>query len=422
MKTLIRNVSVFDGNSPRLLENADILIQDNLVTEIAEGQSDAGVFNQVIDGKGLTAIPGLIDCHIHMSCTMPTAWNDRMRLDEVAVRSVRFAHEMLLRGFTTVRDAGGVTYGLKTSIDQGYIDGPRIYPSNAYLSQTCGHGDLRTNRAEGRDPNGTYPSPAIRIGMGVLCDGVPEVLKAAREQLYLGATQIKIMAGGGLSSLLDHLWTVQFTEDEMRAAVQAAADFGTYVMAHLYTPEAMQRAVRAGVKSFEHGTLMDEETARMIADNGIWVCPCPQFGRPGGGPPKGVVPKVPIEFMIDSENRETELINRFDLPIIFGTDATGLPEHVEEVQLDDLHYFKKRFGSLKGLRAVTGNAGRVLSMCTHQNPYWQGKVGVLEKGAFADLLLIDGNPVDDLDVLRDKNNMKLIMKDGRIYKNTMGTD
>lgn len=419
MKTLIRNVSVFNGNDATLQEEAKIVIDGNIVTEILTGDVDERAFEQVIDGKGMVAMPGLIDCHIHMSMTTPGSLQDEMRMDEIAVRSVRFAHEMLLRGFTTVRDAGGLTYGLKASIDNGYTDGPRIYPSNAYLSQTCGHGDLRGNAAEERDPNGTYPSPSMRMGMAALCDGVPEVLRSAREQLYLGASQIKIMAGGGLSSRLDHLWTLQFTEEEMRAAVQAAEDFGTYVMAHLYTPEAMQRAARAGVKSFEHGTLMDEKTARMITDMGIWVCPCPQFGRPGGGPPKGVVPKVPIEYMINAENQETELINRFDIPIVYGTDATGVPEHVEEVQLDDFHYVKKRFGSLKGLRAATGNAGKVLAMSTHQNPYWQGKVGVLEPGAFADLLLVSGNPVEDLDVLRTKENIRLIMKDGTIYKNTM---
>ena len=419
MKKLIYNVSVFNGNDPKLMENASILIEDRLVTAITTEPQDHREFDEVIDGQGLTAIPGLVDCHIHMSATVPTSQMDTMRPDEVAVRSVRFAHEMLLRGFTSVRDAGGLVYGLKTSIDSGYTDGPRIFPSHAYLSQTCGHGDLRTNRAEGRTTLGSYPSPAINVGGTLICDGVPEVMRATREQLYLGASQIKLMAGGGLSSMLDHLYTVQFTEEEMKAAVQCAADFGTYVMAHLYTPEAMQRAARAGIKSFEHGTLMDEETARMIADLGIWVCPCPQFGRPNGGPPKGVVPKVPLDFMVNAENQETELINRFDLPIVYGTDATGVPEHVEAVQLDDFHYVKKRFGSLKGLRAATGNANKLFRLCGGQNPYYEGKVGVLEAGSFADLLLIDGNPVEDLDVLTNKENMRLIMKDGKIYKNQL---
>lgn len=419
MKKLICNVSVFDGYHAELLEHGSVLVEDNLVTEITQDPQDPRQFDEVIDGCGMTAIPGLIDCHIHMSATTSSAQRDRMRPDEIAVRSVRFAHEMLMRGFTTVRDAGGLVYGLKVSIDSGYTDGPRIYPSHAYLSQTCGHGDQRTNRAQGRDAFGSYPSPAMRSGETVICDGVPEVMRAVREQLYLGASQIKLHAGGGLSSLLDHLFTVQFTEEEMRAAVQCASDFGTYVMAHLYTPEAMQRAARAGIKSFEHGTLMDEETARMIADMGIWVCPCPQFGRPNGGPPKGVVPKVPLDFMVNAENQETELINRFDLPIVYGTDATGTPEHAEEVQLDDFRYIKKRFGSLKGLRSATGNAHELFKLCTMQNPYHEGKVGVLEKGSFADILLVDGNPVEDLDVLADKNNIRVIMKDGTIYKNTL---
>ena len=419
MRTLIKNADVFNGTELSLRRSASIVIEDNLVTEIADETPEEAGFDRVIDGGGMTAMPGLVDCHIHLSLTTSDAVRDSMRVDELAIRSVRFAHEMLLRGFTTVRDAGGLVYGLKKCIDSGYTDGPRIYPSHAYLSQTCGHGDMRTNRAEGRDPNGTYPSPAMRSGITAICDGVPEVLRAAREQLYLGASQIKIHAGGGLSSMLDHLFTVQFTEEEMRAAVQCAEDFGTYVMAHLYTPEAMQRAARAGVRSFEHGTLMDEETARMILDMGIWVCPCPQFGRPGGGPPKGVVPKVPLEFMINAENNETELINRFDLPIVFGTDAMGTPEHVDGVQLDDFKYIKKRFGTKKGLLSTTGNAHKLLAMSTHQDPYYQGKIGVLEPGSFADILLIHGDPTDDLAILADRENMKLIMKDGVVYKNTL---
>lgn len=417
MSIAIKNANVFDGKSERLKRQVHIIIEKNLVKEIIGGEILADNFDTVIDAQGKTVIPGLTDAHVHISGGHEVP-RESMRIDEKAVRSVRFAKDMLLRGFTTVRDAGGIVYGLKKNIDNGYLEGPRIFPSHGYISQTCGHGDKRASRAEVRITDGIYSSPNLLTGYTVIADGADEVLRAAREQLFLGASQIKIMAGGGVSSSYDPIQTVQFTLEEMEAAVGAASDYGTYVMAHLYTPQAMQRAAKAGVKSFEHATMMDEETAKIIADKGIYVMPGPQFGRELKGNISQSM-KQKADYVKRGEELTTELIQKYNLPLFFGTDSFGDPIKVDAHQLDDFRYFKKRFGSLKGLLAATGNIVDMVKLSSFQNPYPEGKIGVLEEGSFADLLIVEGNPVEDLDILADRNNIKLIMKDAIIYKNAL---
>ena len=418
MKTLIKNASVFDGKHAKRKENAYVVIENNLVNEIGKGEISEEGFDTVIDAEQRTVIPGLTDAHVHLFFN-GKGISDGMRADENAVRSVRVARDMLLRGFTTVRDAGGVTYGLKKNIDSGFLEGPRILPSNAFISQTSGHGDTRASRAESRLTDGIYASASLQNKGTVLADGVAEVLRAVREQLFLGASQIKIMAGGGISSAYDPIQTVQFTLKEMKAAVSAAADFGTYVMAHLYTPRSMQRAAKAGVKSFEHATMMDEETAKIIAANGIWVTAGPQCGRNWNTPFTPEEVKKKSAMVREGEALTTELILKYNLPLLFGTDSFGDPDRIEKFQLEDFSFFKKRFGSFQGLVAATGNVYELTKLMTYQNPYPEGKIGVLEKGSFADLCIVEGNPVEDLDILADRKNMKLIMKDGRIYKNIL---
>ncbi len=419
VRKLIKNANVFDGRHPDLNEQVNIVIEDNLVRDILPGEVSGESFAQIIDAAHHTVIPGLTDAHVHISHNV-AGDIDAVRTDELAVRSVKIAERMLRRGFTTIRDAGGITYGLKKNIDSGFLDGPRIFPSNAYISQTCGHGDTRGSAACERLPDGTYTSPSVHGRFTAIADGVPEVLRAVREQLFLGATQIKLMAGGGISSRYDPLETVQFTFEEMKAAVDAASDYGTYVMAHLYTPKSMQRAVRAGIKSLEHTTLMDDETGRLIADEGVWVMPGPQAGRPAsdfGETPPYMAKKA--EIVRRGNEIATEVINRYHLNIVFGTDSFGDPNRFEKWQLEDFRYFKRRFGSFRGLLSATGNAHELFKLCTYQNPYPEGKIGVLEPGSFADLLIVRGNPVEDLDILSEEDNVLLVMKDAKIYKNIL---
>lgn len=419
MRTVIKNVAVFDGRSPQVKKHQHIVVEDNLVREIFEGDFSEEGFDRVIDGHEKYAVPGLTDAHVHLGKTHIEGATPRY---DAIIGSV-VAGKLLDHGITTVRDAGSVTDGLKRAIDEGVIPGPRIYPSMNYLSQTCGHGD-NDQAHENRDIQ--YRSPR-----GVaLCDGVAECRRAVREQFYLGASQIKIMAGGGMSSLCDPVETLQFSPEEMKAIVETAADYGSYVLAHLYTPACIQRAVRAGVKSLEHGHWIDEETAKLIKDTDTFLNPCPQFtleevkwnhmGEFSDQPSLKKKKKKPGGDKVKQHMAETtELINKYDLKILFGTDLMIMYNQYEPRESLDFTEYKKRFGSFKGLLAATGNFNDLTKLTTYQNPYPDGEIGVLKAGAYADIVLLEGNPAEDLDVLGDTANILLVMKDGKIYKDIL---
>jgi imidazolonepropionase-like amidohydrolase len=418
---LIKNTRVFDGFNPKLTEHASIVIDGSHVREITQEAVNEENFDKVIDAGNRVAIPGLIDAHVHLHFTGNPS--EELREDEVAIRSTRFAKEVLLRGFTTVRDALGAVYGLKANIDKHIIDGPRIFPSYAAISQTSGHGDKRTSRAQERTESGLHSLTSLRRGGSVvIADGIPEVLRATREQLFLGASQIKTYTGGGLSSKFDPLFGLQYTSDELKAIVETTRHFGTYVMAHVYSADGIRHAVEAGVQSIEHGVLLDEETAKLVKDRGVWFCTGPQFGRPLENVPPGFEKIVRnYELLHRGEEIQSELIDKYDIPILYGTDAIRDDSNrPAATQLGDLGAYKRRFGSLKGLRSATGNFYQInRELCTEQQPYPDGKIGVLEEGSFADLLLVDGNPVEDLDVLTNVDNIRVIIKDGVTYKNTI---
>jgi imidazolonepropionase-like amidohydrolase len=420
--TLVKNTRVFDGFDPKLKEGASIVIKDGLVSEIVQEPVSEENFAEVIDAENRVVIPGLVDAHVHLHFA---GSHDELREDEIIVNSTRFAKEVLLRGFTTVRDALGAVYGLKAGIDKGIVDGPRIYPSYASISQTSGHGDFRSSRAQISAESGLRSDTLLRRRESVaIADGVPEVLRATREQLFLGASQIKTFVGGGLSSRWDPLFGLQYTTEELKAIVETARHFGTYVMAHVYSAEGIQHAIRAGIKSIEHGVLLDEETAKLAKDEGVWFCTGPQFGT---APNLEEIPpgfeKILKNFTIlhEGEKLQSALINEYDLPILFGTDAIRTEDNrIATSQLGDLGAYKRRFGSLKGLRSATGNFYKInRELVTWQEPYPEGKVGVLENGSFADLLVVEGNPVEDLDVLTDVENIRVIIKNGLTYKNTL---
>lgn len=419
MKTLISNVNVFDGKNSTILEHQNIVIDNYLVTEIFSGEHSQEQFDQVIDGKGQYAIPGLTDAHVHLGKTHI----DGATASYDAIIGAVVAGKLLDHGITTVRDAGSVTTGLKRAIDEGVIPGPRIFPSMNYLSQTCGHGDseyAHYNRdIQYRNPRGV-----------ALCDGVAECRRAVREQFFLGASQIKIMAGGGMSSICDPVETLQFSLEEMKAIVETTADYGSYVLAHLYTPSCIQRAVEAGVKSLEHGHWIDEETAKLIKDKDVFLNPCPQFtleevkwnhmGEFSDQPSQLKKKKKPGSARVKEHMEETtNLINKYDLKILFGTDLMIMYNEYEPRESLDFTEYKKRFGSYKGLLAATGNFHELTKLTTYQNPYPDGHIGVLTKGSYADIVITKGNPVENLDILGDVNNILLVMKDGKVYKNSL---
>lgn len=419
MKTLISNVNVFDGKNSTILEHQNIVIDNHLVTEIFSGEHSQEQFDQVIDGKGQYAIPGLTDAHVHLGKTHI----DGTTASYDAIIGAVVAGKLLDHGITTVRDAGSVTTGLKRAIDEGVIPGPRIFPSMNYLSQTCGHGDseyAHCNRdIQYRNPRGV-----------VLCDGVAECRRAVREQFFLGASQIKIMAGGGMSSICDPVETLQFSLEEMKAIVETTADYGSYVLAHLYTPACIQRAVEAGVKSLEHGHWIDEETAKLIKEKDVFLNPCPQFtleevkwnhmGEFSDQPSQLKKKKKPGSARVKEHMEETtNLINKYDLKILFGTDLMIMYNEYEPRESLDFTEYKKRFGSYKGLLAATGNFHEITKLTTYQNPYPDGHIGVLTQGSYADIVITKGNPVENLDILGDVNNILLVMKDGKVYKNSL---
>lgn len=420
MKKLITNANVFNGVDNNLIENVSILIEDNLITQI--GEINPTIADETIDAQGGTVMPGLIDAHVHITLSAPFNVIDTMTREEVAIRSAKISEEMLMRGFTTIRDVAGNTLGLKNSIDNGYATGPRILPSMAAISQTCGHSDYRQNQAQERLANGHEDSPMMKLGAMKVADGRSEVLKAVREQLFMGASQIKIMAGGGASSTFDPLDTLQFTSEEMKAAVDAASDYGTYVAAHIHTSDAMRRAAEAGVMSFEHATIMDDDIAEIIKEKGIWVIP------------SYFTSSLIAERKIPLPNEETyrktervgkamfksaELIKKYDIQnIAFGTDCVG-ETNVHATQLNELGAIEQVFDTITALRMATSNCGRLFEMSTYQHPYQEGKLGQIVEGAYADLLIIDGNPLDSVACVANTETQKLIMKDGKVYKNTL---
>ncbi|MDD9156637.1 amidohydrolase family protein [Aliivibrio sp. S4TY2] len=419
MTTVITNANVFNGLDNQLQENVSLLIENNVITQI--GDVDLSLANEIIDAKGGTVMPGLMDAHVHITMSAPFHELDKMTREEVAIRSAKVAEGMLMRGFTTVRDVAGNTLGLKNCIDNGYATGPRIFPSQAAISQTCGHSDYRQNQAQER--TGSHEdSPIMKIGAFKVADGRSEVLRAVREQLFMGASQIKMMAGGGASSSFDPLDTIQYTLDEMKAAVEAASDYGTYVAAHIHTADAMRRAAQAGVMSFEHATIMDDDIAKTIKEKGIFVIPSYFTSS------LIAERKIPLgsETLYQKTERvgkamfkSAELIKKYDIQnICFGTDCVGTFD-VHKTQSEELQAIETVFDSLTALKMVTSNCGRLFEMSTYKHPYQEGKLGQITEGAYADLLIIEGNPLNGVECVTNPETQKLIMKDGVVYKNAL---
>ena len=419
---LFTNVHVFDGVNEERIENANVLVVGNLIAEVST-EPVAAANARVIDGGGRTLMPGLIDAHVHMTITEPVA-DLRDNFDWMywgAVSTVE-AEKMLLRGFTTVRDAGGPAVGLQRAIDRGKAVGPRIYPSGPVISQTSGHGEHRHYTEPHPNFEGASPS-FFNQHVEFLADGVPEVLRATREALRLGATQIKVMAGGGVSSAVDPLHTVQYLPEELEAAVRAAADWDTYVMVHAYNDESILRSIEAGVISIEHAQLMTEESARAIKRADVWVVPFYSLlGLDEEVVKKALGPLAAPKFLdVQAGARnQMQLLKKFKIEkVAFSTDIIGDPAALSR-QNDEIKYRLEAWTSYEVLLQATSKTAELLALSGKLNPYSEGPLGVIAEGAYADLLLVEGNPVDDATVLVDyENSIDLIMKDGVIYKNTL---
>ncbi len=413
---LLTNLRLFDGETLAIRQGVDILVEGGRIAAlppVGQGPAEA----QIIDCGGRTVIPGLIDCHWHATLV---AVSQIVALTQdpgfIHLMAGREAGATLMRGFTTVRDVGGPAFGLKLAIDQGAVTGPRIFPSGAMISQTSGHGDFRLLSELPRFPN-TPPNNIEQQGVALIADGADAVLRATREQLMKGASQIKIMAGGGVSSLYDPLDTTQYTEREMRAAVEAAEDWGTYVCAHVYTPGGIRRAIAAGIKSIEHGQLADEDTVRLMGDAGVWWSIQPFLADEDSNPKSDPIQQAKQLEVAEGTVRAFDLATTYDVPLAFGTDILFNPAGTGS-QGRQLAKFARFMSPLEALHKATGAAGQLLALSGERAPY-PGRLGVIAEGALADLLVVDGDPETDLDWLDDTDNLRLIMKGGRIYKETI---
>ncbi|MBY5990610.1 metal-dependent hydrolase family protein [Ferrimonas balearica] len=434
-RVLFRNVNVFNGVDAKLMTNHHVLVEGNrIVTVSANPIGSEGA--EIIDGAGRTLMPGLIDGHAHVmiNAHFDTVEKD-MDLGDISIRSIRVAERFLMDGFTSVRDMGGPAFALARNIDNGRIIGPRIYPSGGFISQTSGHGDFRDRADPGfSQHDGGDLSNFERMGIGNVANGVPEVLKAVRLNLRNGATQIKIMAGGGGSSRFDPIDTTQFSTEEVCAAVEAAADWGTYVAAHVFTDRAVNRLLDCGVKTMEHGFFISEETMKRLAKEGAFVVPqmwgiSPDLARN----PLMPAAKIPMVKALGEQYADFgEKLLKHDVKVVFASDYVGVPEDAERARRYEIWWRTQKFGgNFEVLKQLTSTAGEMLALSGPRNPA-KGKLGVVEEGALADLLLIDGNPLEDISVIggteqwfdadpeyRPIDTLVVIMKDGVIYKNTL---
>jgi len=417
-QTLFTNVQIFDGVSEERLA-ANVLVEGNLIKQVsAETINAPGA--TVIDGGGGTLMPGLIDMHSHLSI-MEGMLEGRDAFDQMAMGAMtgNVMRSYLDQGFTSTMDLGGNMLGVAKAVNLGRIPGPRIFPSGGFLSQTGGHGDTgrfndelgATNRLE-------------EVDFAHIVNGRDEVMKAARHNFRAGATQIKIMGGGGVASEFDPLHMVQFTPEEMEAAVQIANDYGSFVTVHAYHDLSVNRAIDAGVRLIQHNFLVSEKTIRRMKREGValslqgWVA-LVQFGNADEITFFSPDQKAKGTAVNKGATQMIEWAREHELLIVSGGDMFGANNApMQALNLTILETVG--FTPYEILKTATSNAAVVLGWTGDMNPYKYGTLGVIEAGGYADMILVDGNPLADISLLEDyTNNFKVIMKDGMIWKNML---
>ena len=427
---LFKDVRLFDGKSDKLTANTSVLVVGNKIEKIG-GAIQAPEKATVIDGAGRVLMPGLIDAHWHafMASTpqMLLMTADPSYLHLLAARQ---AEATLMRGFTTVRDMGGPVFGLKRAIDEGVMTGPRIYPSGAFISQTSGHGDFRWRFEVPRTLGGPLSNSEVE-GVAAIADSPDEVRLRTREQLRKGASQIKLMAGGGVASPFNPIESTQYTEREIEAAVQAADNWGTYVTVHTYTPRSIRQAVAAGFKCIEHGHLIDEPTAKFLAEKGIWWSLQPLLADDDLLATLDPVSQKKAKQVFAGTDNAYKLARKYKAKTAFGTDAL-FDAKLAARQGAMLAKLVRWYTPAETLKMATADNGELMALSGFINPY-PGKLGVVEEGALADLLLVDGNPLENIKLVADAavkhprnvwmlheavarhNRMKIIAEVGHLY-------
>jgi imidazolonepropionase-like amidohydrolase len=433
-QVLFTNVNIFDGKADKLAMGMNVLVEGNLIKQVGKavkGREDA----KAIDGGGRTLMPGLIDAHSHLAMSFTSLFAlENATWEEIAARTVIVAEETLMDGFTTVRDAGGMNgKGIKRMIDAGDLTGPRIFPSGGFIGGTSSHSDFRflTMRTPGID--GVNDSNISRLEMGYIVDGRPAILSVARRNLQMGATQLKLMGGGGVATEYDPWHSTTYTFDEMKAVVDVAESYGTYVMSHLNQPASISMALDAGVKSVEHGFVIDEPTMKKLVEKGAYL----SSQITGTSKELASLPGLTKESLRKLTLAHGQmkdyftLVKKYKPKQVFAVDAVlaSRANYIRQ-RRHEIWLFANKFGNFAMLKAATSTAGELVNM-TKQTAYHDGKIGVIEAGAYADILLVDGNPLQDIEAIggselwlkapepTEIKTMRLIMKDGKIYKNTL---
>ena len=404
---IFEHARVLDGTSAEGEQDRFVRVEDGLIAEVSDRPIRAESARR-IDCRGRTLMPGLIDCHVHVTATMvDLARNARQPDALVAFGAARIMAGMLRRGFTTVRDLGGATQALVDALDQGLIEGPRLIICGKALSQTGGHSDLR-----GRYDNRASDELTYRLGsMGRLCDGVDACRQAARDELRQGATFVKIMANGGVASPTDPIHVLQFSREEIAAIVEEAQNAGTYVAAHLYTDAAIARAVEGGVRSVEHANLIEPPTARLMRERGAIACPTLVAyealhieGAALGLPPDSV---AKIDDVRLRSPRSLEILLEAGVPMAYGSDLLG---GLHPRQSDEFVIRGRVLQPIEVIRATTCHAAALIGMT--------GRIGCIAPGAHADIVIVDGDPLRDLSLLTGQGrHIPVIMKAGAFVKN-----
>jgi len=413
---LFENVRIFDGTS-RLSTPSNVLIVGNMIRTISTAPVPvpAGATVTRIKGAGRTLMPGLIDAHTHlMFATLPQVTVLTADIGFLNLTAAKAATDMLMHGFTSARDLGGPVFGLKRGIDAGLVSGPRIWPSGAFISQTGGHGDFRLPTDLPAAPGQfTYSE---RIGAAEIADDADAVRKRVREQLALGASQIKLMAGGGVASSFDPLDVTQYTVPELRAAVEAAENWGTYVTVHAYTPRAVQQAIEAGVKCIDHGQLLDDATAKLMGEKGIWWSMQPFSDDRPSSFAEGSPNRIKQLQMFAGTDSAYYFAKKYRIKTAWGTDILFSPDNFASMT-GMLTKMVKWYTPAEALKMATADNAELLALSGARSPY-PGRLGVVQEGALADLLLVNGDPVANIKLLEDSGaNLLVIMKDGKVYKN-----
>lgn len=406
--TVLAHANVVDVDAGTIFPDRQVVVENGTIRDVAAaGESVASA--DVIDLRGATLMPGLIDAHVHATAFAADFGTlARSSPFYVSAQAARLLNKMLMRGFTTVRDVGGADFGLAQAVEEGFIDGPRLLFCGKALSQTGGHGDMRGPGVDAYDA--AYSQP----GLGVIVNGVPEVRRAAREEIRRGAHHIKIMGGGGAASPTDRLDSDQFSEEEIAAIVEEANMANLYAVVHAYSARTIERAARLGVRSIEHGNFLDEPTAALLKSCGAFLVPTVvtyrTVSRLGAASGMSVATVEKINRLVDPGIRAVELARRAGIPMAYGTDLVGAELH--EYQLGEFSIRREVVPAAELVRSATTVGAELVRM--------QDRIGRVAAGYLADLIALKGNPLDDITVLeRPDECLLLVLKGGKVFKNAL---